>query len=28
VVTKDTIDKGIEPTLVTTAGDFKDEESA
>ena len=28
VVTKDTIDKSIEPTLVTTAGDYKDEESA
>ncbi|MBC7229005.1 MAG: ATP-dependent Clp protease ATP-binding subunit ClpX [Actinobacteria bacterium] len=28
VVTKDTIEKGIEPTLVTSAGDYKDEESA
>ncbi len=28
VVTKDTIDKGIEPTLVTSASDYKDEESA
>ena len=28
VVTKDTIEKGIEPTLVTSAGEYKDEESA
>ncbi|MBC7248129.1 MAG: ATP-dependent Clp protease ATP-binding subunit ClpX [Actinobacteria bacterium] len=28
VVTKDTIDKNIEPTLVTAASDYKDEESA
>ncbi len=28
VVTKDTVDKGIEPTLVTSAGEYKDEESA
>jgi len=28
VVTKDTVEKGIEPTLVTSGGEFKDEESA
>jgi ATP-dependent Clp protease ATP-binding subunit ClpX len=28
VVTKDTIERGTEPTLVTSAGDYKDEESA
>jgi len=28
VVTKDTIERGTEPTLVTTAGEYKDEESA
>jgi ATP-dependent Clp protease ATP-binding subunit ClpX len=28
VVTKDTVQKGIEPTLVTSGGEFKDEESA
>jgi ATP-dependent Clp protease ATP-binding subunit ClpX len=28
VVTKDTVDKGFEPTLVTSGGEFEDEESA
>jgi ATP-dependent Clp protease ATP-binding subunit ClpX len=28
VVTKDTVEKGIEPTLVTSGGEYKDEESA
>ena len=28
VVTKDTVEKGIEPTLVTAASEYKDEESA
>jgi len=28
VVTKDTIERGTEPTLVTSAGEYKDEESA
>ncbi|MEW6553560.1 MAG: ATP-dependent Clp protease ATP-binding subunit ClpX [Actinomycetota bacterium] len=28
VVTKDTVDKGIEPTLVTSGAEYKDEESA
>jgi ATP-dependent Clp protease ATP-binding subunit ClpX len=28
VVTKDTVDKGVEPTLVTSGAEFKDEESA
>jgi len=28
VVTKDTVNKGLEPTLVTSGGEFEDEESA